>query len=136
MKQFPSSNITVEPHIRTLITIYDVNKRNYQSMPVIIDTGATESLIPSQRLLNLGYDLQNARRTTSQTPNGPITVLSITVTKITGLGRSVENIGVKCRDPDEDIPEQLKRMGLLGMNFLGHFDNINISFVKNLMTLT
>lgn len=137
MKQFPPSNITIEEnHIRTLITIYDVNKRNYQKVPVIIDTGATQSLIPTRRLINLGYDIQNAPRAISQTPKGEITVLTISITKITALGKSVENIEVKCREPNANIPEQLKRTGLLGMNFLQYFDNINISFPRNLMTLS
>jgi predicted aspartyl protease len=136
MNQFLSNNITVEPQLRTLITIYDVNKRNCQRMPVIIDTGATYSLIPSHRLLNLGYNLEDASPAPSQTPNGQITILFVTVTKIVAVGKSVENIQVTCREPDADIPDTLKRMGLLGLNFLRRFDNVNISFSGQMMILT
>ena len=136
MKQPVSNNIVIEPPIRTIIRIYDVSKRNYQRIPVILDTGATESLIPPQRLLDLGYNLANAPRITSETANGKITILSVTVTKMTAIGRSTENIRVTCREPDANIPEPLERIGLLGMNFLYRFDNLNISFSRRSMTLT
>lgn len=64
MQQPVSNKIVIEPPIQTIVRIYDVNNRNYQSIPVILDTGATESLIPPQRLLDLGYDLANAPRIT------------------------------------------------------------------------
>ena len=136
MNQSQPNNITIEPPIHTLINIYDVNKRNYQRIPVIVDTGATESLIPPQRLLDLGYDLTNAPRLISETANGPVVILSVTVTKMTAIGQSTEHIRVTCRELDADIPEPLERMGLLGMNFLYRFDNLNISFSRRRITLT
>ena len=136
MEQPVSNNLVIEPPIQTIIRIYDVSKRNYQRIPVILDTGATESLIPPQRLLDLGYDLANAPRITSDTANGKITILSVTVTKMTAIGQSTENIRVACREPDADIPEPLEHIGLLGMNFLYRFDNLNISFSRKSMTLT
>ena len=136
MNQSLPNNITIEPPLHTLINIYDVNKRNYQRIPVIVDTGATESLIPPQRLLDLGYDLTNAPRLISETANGPVVILSITVTKMTAIGQSTEHIRVTCREPDAGIPEPLERMGLLGMNFLYRFDNLNISFSRRRITLT
>ena len=136
MNQSLPNNITIEPPIHTLINIYDVNKRNYQRIPVIVDTGATESLIPPQRLLDLGYDLTNAPRLISETANGPVVILSVTVTKMTAIGQSTERIRVTCREPDADIPKPLERIGLLGMNFLYRFDNLNISFSRRRITLT
>ena len=118
------------------IRIYDVNKSSYQTIPVILDTGATESLIPPQRLLDLGYDLTNAPRMTSETANGPVVALSVTVTKMIAIGQSTEHIRVTCFEPDADIPELLEHIGLLGMNFLSRFDNLNISFSRRTITLT
>lgn len=136
MNQSLPNDIKIEPPIHTIINIYDVNKENYQRIPVIVDTGATESLIPPQRLLDLGYDLTNAPRLISETANGPVVILSVTVTKMTAIGQSTEHIRVTCREPDANIPEPLERMGLLGMNFLYRFDNLNISFSRRRITLT
>ena len=122
--------------IKIQIQIYDVNKKNYRSIPVVVDTGATESLIPPQRLLDLGYDLTNAPRSTSQTANGLVDVLSITVTKIIAIKQSVEPITVTCLEPNANIPEPLERIGLLGLSFLSKFDNLNISFLRRQITLT
>lgn len=136
MQQPVSNKIVIAPPIRTIVRIYDVNHRNYQSIPVILDTGATESLIPPQRLLDLGYDLANAPRITSDTANGKITILSVTVTRMEAIGQSTENIRVTCREPEANIPEPLERIGLLGMNFLYRFDSLHISFSKRTMSLT
>ena len=118
------------------IRIYDVDKSSYQTIPVILDTGATKSLIPPQRLLYLGYDLKNATRQTSHTVNGPITILSIMVTKMTAIQQSTERIEITCFEPDANIPEPFELIGLLGMNFLSRFDNLNISFSKGTINLT
>ena len=135
MQQSSSNGIVIEPLIQTIIKIYDVNDRNYQSIPVIVDTGASESLIPPQRLLDLGYDLTNAPRVISNTANGKITILSVTVTRIEAIGQSTENISVTCREPGDNIPEPLERIGLLGMNFLHRFDSLYISFSKKALSL-
>ena len=118
------------------IRIYNVNKSSYQIIPAILDTGATKSFIPPQRLLYLGYDLKNATRQTSRTVNGPITTLSIIVAKMTAIQQSTERIEVTCFEPDAYIPEPFERIGLLGMNFLSRFDNLNISFSTGAVTLT
>jgi predicted aspartyl protease len=116
--------------IRTLSKIYDVNKRNYQSIPLIVDTGATASLIPTQRLLDLGYDLANAPRIKPETANGPVSMLCITLTKMTVLEKSAEQIEVTCYEPEANMHKPLEILGLLGMNFLCQFDNLNISFLR------
>ena len=112
------------------IRIYDIDKSSYQTIPAILDTGATKSLIPPQRLLYLGYDLKNAIRQTSLTVNGPINILSVTVTKMTAIQQSTEHIEITCFEPNANIPEPFERIGLLGMNFLSRFDNLNICFSK------
>lgn len=118
------------------IQIYDVNNRNYRSIPVFVDTGASISLIPPQRLLDLGYNLTNATQRYVTTASELVKVLSVTVTKITAIKQSVENIEVTCFEPDADIPEELVSTGLLGMNFLSQFDNLNISFSRGTISLT
>ena len=47
----------------------------------------------------------------------------IMVQKLTAIGESIANIEVLCHD----LPEDSKVDGLLGLNFLRHFD-IDISF--------
>ena len=116
--------------IYALSKIYDVHKRHYQSIPLIVDTGATTSLIPTSRLLDLGYNLANAPRIKSDTANGPADMLCITLTKMTVLGKSVEQIEVTCYEPETIIHKPLEILGLLGMNFMCQFDNLNISFSR------
>lgn len=118
------------------IRIYDVSKSNYQTIQAILDTGATSSLIPPQRLLYLGYDLGNATQQPLDTVNGPITALSIVVTKITALQQSAECVEITCFNPNANIPEPFEHIGLLGLNFLSQFDNLNISFSQGIISLT
>ena len=118
------------------IRIYDVSKSNYQTIQAILDTGATNSLIPPQRLLYLGYDLRNATQHASHTVNGPITVLSMVVTKMTALQQSAECVEITSFEPDANIPEPFGHMGLLGLDFLSQFDNLNISFSQEIISLT
>ena len=120
---------------RTVIVIYSANSKFFRHVPVIVDTGATVSLIPPQRLLDLGYDLTNAERKISETVNGEVSILFVPVTRMIALGKSVENIIVSCLDPNKDILESSKRRGLLGMNFLQQFDNLNFSFSGQCITL-
>ncbi len=118
------------------LDIYDITKSHFQRIPAVIDTGATQSLIPRQRLLDLGYDLTNVDWIVTQTANEGVAMLSLTVAKITALGQTADNIKVSCYRTEPDVFNPLAHIGLLGMNFLSLFDNLNISFSKNKITLT
>lgn len=101
-----------------------INIDNVQTFSVALDTGASITTIPTQVATDLGYDLSNPKQEVDiLASNGVFTAKIITVSKLTAIGETVENIDVLCHDlPEDSIVE-----GLLGLNFLHHFD-INISF--------
>jgi len=95
-------------------------------LPVALDTGASFTIIPWDIAISLGYDpARVTRRRRIITGSGVEYAPVITVRKLTAIGESIANIEVLCHD----LPEDSKVDGLLGLNFLRHFD-IDISFSK------
>lgn len=100
------------------------NADTAQTLSVGLDTGASITSIPSQVATDLGYDLSNPKQEVNiLTSNGIITEKIITVHNLTAIGETVEDIDVLCHD----LPENSIVEGLLGLNFLQHFD-ISIMF--------
>ena len=101
-----------------------INPDTFQILSVGLDTGASITSIPSQAATDLGCDLSKLKQEVDiLTSSGIITAKIITVRNLTAIGETVENIDVLCHDlPEDSIVE-----GLLGLNFLQHFD-INIFF--------
>ncbi|MDE0400116.1 MAG: retropepsin-like aspartic protease [Candidatus Poribacteria bacterium] len=96
----------------------------FRNVTVALDTGATITIIPSQVLIALGYDLLNPEdRVQLLTASGPAFAKRINVRRLTAIGETIENIDVLCHD----LPGNSPIKGLLGLNFLRHFD-VNISF--------
>ena len=79
-------------------------------------------MIPPEVATDLGYDLSNPNDQMI-TASGIVSTNRITVRKLTAAGETVENIDVVCHD----LPQGSIIEGLLGLNFLRHFD-VNISF--------
>ena len=79
-------------------------------------------MIPPEVATDLGYDLSNPNEQMI-TASGIVLAKRITVRKLTAIGETVESIDVVCHD----LPEGSIIEGLLGLNFLRHFD-VNISF--------
>jgi aspartyl protease family protein len=106
------------------LEVSSINADSVQAFSVTLDTGASITTIPSQVVIDLGYDLSNPKQEVDiLTSSGIFTAKIITVRKLTAIGETVENIDVLCHDlPEDSIVE-----GLLGLNFLQYFD-INISF--------
>ena len=101
-----------------------VDPATFRNVPVALDTGATITIIPSQVLIALGYDLLNAKeRVQLITASGTEFAKRINVERLTVIGETIENIDVLCHD----LPGNSPIKGLLGLNFLRHFD-VNISF--------
>ncbi len=106
------------------LEVSSINADSVQAFSVALDTGASITTIPSQVVIDLGYDLSNPKQEVNiLASSGIFTAKIITVRKLTAIGETVENIDVLCHDlPEDSIVE-----GLLGLNFLQYFD-INISF--------
>lgn len=110
--------------IRVPIKVEDINGSNYRDLVVALDTGSSNTSIPTRIAADLGYDLSNPKQVVLLTTSSNIVPAKlITVRKLTAIGESVENIDVVCHD----LPFGSTIEGVLGLNFLSHFD-LNISF--------
>ena len=104
------------------LTVGGVDPDTFRNVFVALDTGASTTMIPTEVAVDLGYDLSNPNEQ-MMTANGIVLANRIAVRKLTAIGETVENIDVVCHD----LPEGSIIEGLLGLNFLRHFD-VNISF--------
>ena len=104
------------------LTVGGVDPDTFRNVFVALDTGASTTMIPTEVAVDLGYDLSNPNEQ-MMTANGIVLASRIAVRKLTAIGETVENIDVVCHD----LPEGSIIEGLLGLNFLRHFD-VNISF--------
>lgn len=108
-----------------------INTDTAQTLSVGLDTGASITSIPSQVATDLGYDLSNLKQEVDiLTSGGIITAKIITVRNLTAIGETVEDIDVLCHD----LPENSIVEGLLGLNFLQHFD-ISILFSTGIIEI-
>ncbi len=104
------------------LKVGSINADTTRDILVALDTGASTTTIPTEVAVDLGYDLSNPNEQ-MMTANGIVLANRIAVRKLTAIGETVENIDVVCHD----LPEGSIIEGLLGLNFLRHFD-VNISF--------
>ena len=104
------------------LKVSSINSDITRDILVALDTGASTTMIPPEVATDLGYDISNPNEQMI-TASGIVSAKRITVRQLTAIGETVENIDVVCHDlPEESIIE-----GLLGLDFLRHFD-VNISF--------
>ena len=112
------------PLIILPVTVSDINADVFRDVVVALDTGATTTIIPTEIALALGYDLTNPKEQRELlTASGTVSTELITVRELTAIGETVENVDVLCHN----LPGNSGIKGLLGLNFLEHFD-VNISF--------
>ena len=104
------------------LTIGGVDANTFRNVFVVLDTGASTTMIPTKVAADLGYDISNPNQQIV-TASGIVLAKRITVRKLTAIGETVEDIDVVCHD----LPEGSIIEGLLGLNFLRRFD-VNISF--------
>ena len=108
-----------------------INADTFRYVPVALDTGATITSIPTRIAIALGYDLSKPKQQMKIfTANGTTSAPLIAVRELTAIGETVENIDVLCHD----LPGNSTIKGLLGLNFLSHFD-VNISFSTGIIEL-
>ena len=97
-----------------------------------LDTGARMSLIVPELARALGFEpekMEPAVRLVSAT--GPASAALLMVASVSVLGLKVKNLRVMCHL----LPPDLGLDGLLGLNFLNHF-NIEIDNDTETVTLT
>ena len=117
--------------IRLPIKVESINGGNYRDLIVALDTGSSNTSIPTKIASDLGYDLSNPKQVVLLTTgSGILPAKIITVRKLTTIGETVENIDVLCHD----LPVGSTIDGILGLNFLSHFD-IKISFSTGIIEI-
>ena len=115
----PSRRLIVLP-----LKVAGINGDDFRDLLVALDTGASDTSIPTKVASDLGYDLSNPKHVVRLTTgSGTIPAKIVTVRKLTAIGETVQNIDALCHD----LPEESTVDGVLGLNFLRHFD-VNISF--------
>ena len=112
------------PLIIVNLRIGSTTDNEFHDLIVGLDTGASTTAIPTKVALDLGYDLANPKEERLVvTASEARTEKVITVRQLTALGETVEDMDVLCLN----LPEPSIIEGVLGLNFLEHFD-IEISF--------
>ena len=105
----------------------NVRLNNSVTAPFIIDTGASDVLVPGDVARQLGLDLENARTQRYRTANGVIES-PVVMLRSVKLGTAVvENVPASVSDH--------MNVGLLGLSFFNHF-NYNIDAARGIVTLT
>lgn len=101
-------------------------------IPVVLDTGASFTIVATEILVQLGYDPANPllKRQRIVTGSGVEYVPRITVRSATAIGQKLSNLEVLCHD----LPAESGVDGLLGLTFLRHF-KLTIRFRKGVIEL-
>jgi predicted aspartyl protease len=94
-----------------------------------LDTGASYTMISSDASLDIGINPAKSKRQIDVTTgSGVILTPVVSVPIFRSLGQEVRNLEVICHDlPSEGIVD-----GLLGLNFLKHF-NVHLKFLDGTM---
>lgn len=89
-------------------------------LPVVLDTGATTTILPADILADLGYDPGHPglSRIRMITGSGIEYAPCITIKSLIVGGERIDNVEVLCHD----LPAEAGIDGLLGLNFLKNFD--------------
>jgi len=89
-------------------------------LPVVLDTGATTTILPADVLADLGYDLGHPglSRIRMITGSGIEYAPCVNIKSMVVGGEQVDNVEVLCHD----LPAEAGIDGLLGLNFLKNFD--------------
>ena len=101
-------------------------------IPVVLDTGASLTIIATDIMAQLGYDPANPAldRQRIVTGSGIEYAPRTTVRSATAIGQKVTSLDVLCHD----LPSESGVDGLLGLNFLRHF-KLTIRFRKGIIDL-
>lgn len=127
MKNFP---LPSDPKV-IIIPIRISGPKSERYVRVILDIGATYTMICPEVLEEIGYDLSKPLRETDITTASAIEKAPFyVISKIDVLGHVRRDIEVA----SHKIPERVPADGLLGLNFLKHF-NVHLEFLKRNLRL-
>jgi predicted aspartyl protease len=115
------------------LLLESADDRSTLLIPVVLDTGASITIVAVDIMARLGYDPANPTldRHRIITGSGVEYAPCTTVRSATAIGQKVDNLEVLCHD----LPPESGVDGLLGINFLKHF-KLTIRFRKGIIDLT
>lgn len=109
-----------------------IGPRTSRIITMALDTGALFTVIPIETALAIGYDpVKTPKRVELVTASGIEFVSRLTVRTVRCLGQTVKNVDVICHN----LPPQSPVKGLLGLNFLSHF-NVHLNFLFGRLELS
>jgi Aspartyl protease len=108
-------SIPFDPRARSiLVPVMLADPRRNYLFKFALDTGATQSLLSTQCLIRLGYDLRHpAARTRIRSATGVTLVPSVRVSTLVAFGRTRTDFLLAAHD----LPLGVEADGLLGLDF-------------------
>jgi predicted aspartyl protease len=127
--------VTYDPSASIIVIDYLLEAADGASsllIPVVLDTGASFTLVSTDLLVHLGYDPANPllQRQRIVTGSGIEYAPRLLVRSVTAIGQKVTNLEVL----GHDLPPESRIAGLLGPNFLRHF-RLTIRFRNGIVEL-
>ena len=113
------AEVLLSPRGPVIVYVEFTGPRTRRTIAMALDTGAILTMIPIETALAIGYDPANtAKRVELITASGIELAPQLTVRTAQCLAQTVRHLDVVCHD----LPTQSPVKGLLGLNFLRHFD--------------
>lgn len=124
--------ITFDPNEDLIyLTATIVGPKAMHNVRFALDNGAAITIVHSNDLTAIGYDLDSIDpRASIVTATKPESEKALVVEKIQEIDQVIENFDVICHD----LPPESGVDGVLGLNFLRHFDT-DIRYSNNTLTL-
>ena len=127
--------VVFDPSVSSIVVDLLVEAVDGQSslvIPVVLDTGASLTILATDIMARLGYDPAHPEldRQRIVTGSGVEYAPRTAVRSATAIGQKVANLDVLCHD----LPSESGVDGLLGLNFLRHF-KLTIRFRKGIIDL-
>lgn len=102
-----------------------------KGLRLVLDSGASQTTLPWEFVISLGYGPEaTGRRSRIVTGSSVEYAAVVTVRAVSAIGETVQDLEVLCHD----LPEEAHVDGLLGMNFLRHFD-LRVCFSEGVVEL-
>lgn len=129
------ARVVYDPALTSIVVdllLEAADSRSALVIPVVLDTGASTTILATDIMARLGYDSANPELARQRiiTGSGIEYAPRMTVRSATAIGQKVTNLDVLCHD----LPPQSGVDGLLGLNFLKHF-KLTIRFRKGIIDL-
>lgn len=128
--------VVFDPAVSSIVVdllLEAANDRSSLLIPVVLDTGASMTIIATDIMGRLGYDPANPalHRQRIVTGSGIEYAPCTSVRSATAIGQKLANLDILCHD----LPPESGVDGLLGLNFLKHF-KLTIRFRNGIIDLT